>query len=155
MDQSTSPPYWTPPPVPTWNPFQIATKRLIDDFDVINRLVEETEHGEELLERMIDDLLCNFAERWIAGKTVPIDVLCDFFVSAFDDHFDAEVEDSVVYPLSKVLHTIYEECRHGVLKGAQYIVSKPSTRTAPRRQFHKEEEDDGEEEGEETNNKKK
>ena len=107
-----------------WAVFERAATRVVLEWDVVDRVVEEHEdgEGEEEAAVVLDDLLYNFAERWTSNRSATVDSVETFFVEAFDEHFGAEVDASVVFPVAKLLVTLFEECKRGVVTGATHVV---------------------------------
>lgn len=118
---------WKAPTSEAWAPFAEAVAFTVSDWDVL-KMAMDGGWGEgnplNLREKLLDDLLANFAERWIKGKEVEPDSVNTFLLESMDDLFCAELEDSMAWPLSKVVCTLYKECTQGEMKGVNFILEK-------------------------------
>lgn len=155
---------WSPPEHRLWEPFARAVREKTLAFDVLRTAVDSGWGGfdpKQSENRIVDDLLANFAEKWRANQDVDPAQVSKFFELAMDDFFDADIGDSawsvsgnirleesenasrqptgllkrtcgylvllcvcVCVQLSKVLVKIYDESRHDVTTGLEYILGK-------------------------------
>ena len=123
----------SPPASPHWVPFQDAIHGVMCEWDVLNEAVTggwagDSRKSEAAREKMIDDLLANYAERWLLGKDVSIGMVDDFFVGTMDDLFNCDLASGISYPVAKLCCRLYDECRAGKLTGANVIAERTLAR---------------------------
>ena len=77
-------------------------------------------------ERIVEDLIVNFAETWTDNRAVEVDQIDSFLTNTFADFFDADIAGTTTN-LSRVLVRVYEECRSGQDTGVRHILGNNST----------------------------
>ena len=116
---------WKPPTDPQWATFAAAAAALCREWDVLRAAAQGGwGRGDPRIsaEKIVDDTLCNFSDRWKAGKTLDWDEVANFFALSMDDLFDCDIEQGVADPLSKVLVNLFDDCRAGNLAGAEQLL---------------------------------
>lgn len=115
------------PDDPNWDLFEDAAIKIYYEWEITQHATDDEWAGgltEEYVERVLDHLLENFAERWLQGKQAKQHSVADFFTDAINDHFDVEVPHAIAIPIARVLVTLHEECRNGVLTGVTHILGE-------------------------------
>jgi hypothetical protein len=110
-----------------WDLFEEAAEKLYQDWDITQHALDDEWAGgltEEYCDRVLDHLLANFAERWLQGRGTKMHAVADFLTETIDDHFEVEIPHSIALPLAKVLTTLQDECRTGVVTGVTHILGK-------------------------------
>lgn len=76
------------------------------------------------VDRVLDFLLANYAERWLENRSVKPDSVSDFLVDTLQSHFDADIDASVCFPVAKLMTVLFDETRLGVLTGVTHVLGE-------------------------------
>uniref|UniRef100_A0A7S3PP84 Pre-rRNA-processing protein TSR2 homolog n=1 Tax=Aplanochytrium stocchinoi TaxID=215587 RepID=A0A7S3PP84_9STRA len=116
---------YTPPDNPLWVPFVKAVRKRTLEWEVLRRAVDEgwgdSFHPKYSEERIVHDMLINFADAWKSNSDVKAVSISEFFNGFFEDFFNADLEGGG-YPLAIVLSKVFYECRTGKTTGLEYIL---------------------------------
>ena len=126
---------WRPPSSPYWQPFASAIRAVFGEWDILAEAVSggwagDARKSKAAQDKLVDDLLANYAERWALGKECPVSMVDDFLIGTMDDLFHADIEQNMCYPVAKLCCTLYDECRKGELNGANIVIERQNQNKA-------------------------